>query len=539
MKIETETLENHQVRLTVQIEPQTLERAKRRAARKISRSTKIPGFRPGKAPYPIVERFVGEAPLLEEALDLLIDDLYPQVIEQSGVNPYGPGALEDFKDGDTPVLQFLVPLAPEVELGDYHNIRFPYEPPEVTEEDVNEVLQRVQENQAIIETVERPAEAGDIVYITISGKRAEEQAAPAENEQDLPPLLVPERRMNVLIPADEDEPREDEWPFPSFARQLAGKKAGETFTIAHTFPEDHEDETLQGVEAVFTVQIDEVKSRELPALDDELAQSVGDYETLEELKQYIRETLAVNKQEDYDAEYDEQVLEKLVEQSTIKYPPQMVTSEILSLIDDLKRRLRSNYLDLDIYLKSRDMQLEDLEEELRPVAERRVRKGLVLMEVATTENIEVEQELVQSEVTRALDQFQQSIPPKDFRKSMTNETLYELVEQVTSDQLALQTVERLRAIARGLAEQTSDEEPADTASIEASGQAPEDQIDHSPIEPEEVDQPASDVPEAVAETGEKDIPAEGTETLETTTQYEENADTVDEAPEPAPKTESA
>ncbi|HZD57283.1 MAG TPA: trigger factor, partial [Anaerolineales bacterium] len=192
MKIDTQPLEDHQIKLTVEVDPEPFEKAKRRAASRLSRRTKIPGFRPGKAPYQIVQRHIGEEAVLEESLDILLKDLYPRIIEQADIQTHGPGQLENVISVEPLKLEFLVALAPEVELGDYRSIRFPYEPAEITDRDVDDVLQELRHRQAIDEPVERPAEEGDHVYIRLSAQRVI-----SEEGQD--PTLIADRPQSLLI----------------------------------------------------------------------------------------------------------------------------------------------------------------------------------------------------------------------------------------------------------------------------------------------------------------------------------------------------
>ena len=171
MKIDKQFQEDHQVKITVEVEPEQMESMKRRSARKIARRVKIPGFRPGKAPYAVIVRQVGEAAIIEDALELLVNDIYPKVIEEADINPYGPGSLENVGSLDPPTLEFVVPLEAEVVLGDYRSLRRPYEPEPVKDEDIQDVLDNIRERQAVIEPVERAAEEGDLVTVRISAKR--------------------------------------------------------------------------------------------------------------------------------------------------------------------------------------------------------------------------------------------------------------------------------------------------------------------------------------------------------------------------------
>jgi len=216
LKIEKQELENHQVKLVVEIEQVVLDEAKRRAAHKLARRTKIPGFRPGKAPYVMVVRHLGEAVVLEEAIESLVDDIYPKVIEESGIDTYGPGHLEEIKSLEPPVLEFVIALAPQVMLGDYYSIRIPYEPKEITEEDVNLNLAQLREHHAVIEQVDRPAQVSDQVRIRFSADRIDSDGNTS--------TLYGENPLTVVIP-NEGEEINQYLPVPDFEKCLLGKSA--------------------------------------------------------------------------------------------------------------------------------------------------------------------------------------------------------------------------------------------------------------------------------------------------------------------------
>ena len=157
MKIETQTRDDHQVRLVVEVEPESMEKFKHQAARKISREAKIPGFRPGKAPYDVIRRIYGDQTITNQAVELMVDEIYPEVIEQSGIKPGGPGSLEEIISMAPPTVAFLIPLEASVELGDFHSIRQEYTPPVVTDEEVEKSIQRLRTNYATVEPADRPA----------------------------------------------------------------------------------------------------------------------------------------------------------------------------------------------------------------------------------------------------------------------------------------------------------------------------------------------------------------------------------------------
>jgi trigger factor len=490
LKIEKQTLEDHQVKLTVEVEEKTFEDAKRRAAKKVSRQTKIPGFRPGRAPYNVVVRQVGEPVILEEALDILVQDIYPKIIEEADIQPYGPGKLENVESMEPPVLEFIVPLEAEVDLGDYRAIRKAYEPEEVTEKQVDEVIEDLQERQAILEPVDRPVEEGDVVYTQLSAERTQSDPAAVEADesqegtQESEDLnLIPERPATILIrpeeaeksqkpeqsdeeEADEDEP--EEWPFPGFSRQLIGLSKGDEQTITHTFAEDTQFESLRGVEAVFHVRVDDLKSRTLPELDDEFAKLFGDYETMEELRAEIRSQLEEQARQKYNESYEDEILEQAIEEATIQYPPQMLEDEVESVIHNLEHRLENQRMDMDLYLKSREMSMEDLQEEVLPVAESRLKRMLFLYELAKAEDIQLDQAEIQTEATLTMQNLKRTLSEEDARKLSNRQVYNNLVTNVMADMITQRATERFRKIASG---EYKEEEQADQAEQEEEPQA--------------------------------------------------------------------
>jgi trigger factor len=452
LKIDTTALENHQVKLTVEVEPDTLESAKHRAARQIAKKTKIPGFRPGKAPYPVILRQVGEATILEEAIDILVQDVYPKAIDEAGIHPYGPGKLENVASMEPPKFEFIIPLEAEVELGDFHSIRRPYEPTEVTEKQVEEVIEDLRDRQAILEPVERPAQEGDMVYVRISGKRVDPEEGEDANlvtERSIPILITPLK--TVTDEKDDDTP--DEWPFPGFSRNLIGLSVGDEKSVNHHFSEDSSYEALRDKDADFHFVVEDIKSRTLPEFNDDFAMTVGDFENVDALRAEIRKELEQRSEEEYNEAYDEAILEEAVNQSSIKYPPEMLEREIDYVIDNLESRLEQQKIDLDLYLKSRQMEMSDLREEGRPVAEKRLRQMLVLSNIASVEGLEVEQGELQNETMRTVDNLYRIMPKKEARKLGQQRVLNNLVSNIMVDMLTQKAMKHLRNSSRGILEE--------------------------------------------------------------------------------------
>ena len=454
MKIETQLTENHQAKLNVEIEAELLEEAKVRAARKIARRIKIPGFRPGKAPLAVITRQVGDATILEEALDLLIDDLYPKIIQEAGIDPYGPGSLENVVSTEPLVMEFTVPLAAEVDLGDYRSLRLPFEPKTVTDDDISSVLENLRERQAVIEPVERPAQMGDLIALRLSAKDASENGSEPEN------YLIQPRSTSILITQDDDQ----EWPFPGFSNNLVGVSANDAQTVSFQYGEDEQDEFFKGKEVEFYFTVESVKSRSLPELDDDFAASVGDYDNMEALKKDILATLERQAEQAYSDSYDNDIIEMAVAQATFKYPPQMLEQEVSDVISDLERRLEQQNLDMELYLKTRSLDMDGLREELHPIAESRLKRSLFLFELARKESIELNPQELARETEMTMNYLSRSLPEKEARKLNNEKTYRNITTNVMADMLLQRSRERLRAIGVGDLDKIQEEDTPEALS---------------------------------------------------------------------------
>jgi trigger factor len=464
LNIEQQTLENHQVKLTVQIEPAKLEEAKHRAARLISQQKKIPGFRPGKAPYPIILRTIGEEAILEEALDILVKDIYPKVIEESKIKPYGPGSLENMPKLDPPTFEFIVPLEPEVVLGDYKQIRIPYKLKSISKKDINKVLDDLRERQVILEPSDQPAKEEDQVHIKLSIKRIQ----PAEGEL---PNLVNERRMPVVISSSKVD-KKSEWPFPGFSKTLLDLGKGEEKLFLYTYPKASEFKELRGKETEIKIYVEEIKRRILPDLTHEFAQSVGEqYENMDALVNDIRKSLEKQAKEDYESKYNDKIMQEILKETVIKYPPQMLDREIDISLQQIENRLAQQKLDMDTYLKMRKIDAAALRTETKPLAEEHLKRTLVLLEISKVENIHVENSELESESMHALDELGRMMPPDKAKKTLTNEFVRGMIGNIGADLLVQHTWSFLQSIARGdkdvqVSETKPDKAENDTPALE-------------------------------------------------------------------------
>jgi trigger factor len=473
LKVETVTQDDYQVKLTVTIEPDQLDDAKQRAAKKISRSRKIPGFRPGKAPYPVVARTVGDATLVEEAIEILVDEVYPEALDQAGVDPYGPGVLNNVESMDPPIFEFIVPLAPSVVLGDYHGIRIPYETPATSKEEISNVLEELREGQAIVEPMDQPSQPGDVVYLTLQG----EAPNPADPEQK--DTLVADRKMNILIQASDDDFNPDEWPFPGFNQELVSVTSGNTRTIEYEYPDEERFGIFRNRPLTFTASIEEVFSRELPELDDEFAQSLGEYESLDALEEYVATSLQESATRNYDEEYNQKVLDQVVELSEINFPPQMLEHELEHMVERLENQLSGMGMDLAVYLKTRQLTREGLENEMKPEAELMIKRSLALLEILKVEEIQIDRVEIQEDLERTMDVLSQSVVDQKGRQSPT--VSRERVEnQLINRRLEAAAFNRLKSIASA-----EIDTPAPSKDAEA-----EESVDESGDQPEATSRPA-------------------------------------------------
>jgi len=444
VKIDKQLQEDHQVKLLVEVETERLEANKHKAARRLARRGKIPGFRPGKAPYDVICRFYGDAAIQEEALDLLVEEIYPKVLEQSEIEPAAPGLLEKVESIEPPKFAFLVPLAPTVDLGNYRAVRLPYDWQPPGEDKVDEAIEELRQMHAVTETVERPIQEGDFPLVDIRGEK--EQAADGEN-----PVVIERTDSPLFI---RPQQKEEKWPFSGFSRKLIGLSAGESVDITYAYDKDAEDENLRGQSVHFKVNIKTVHGVTLPEVNDEFAKTVGEFENLEKLRQALCTNLEKRSQNEYDDEYYVRLIDKIKEGGKVKYPPQVLEREAGRVLDDIRKRLAAQKLDLETYLKSRQLDEEKYTaEEVRPTAAKRLERSLILNEVARVEKIDVDEPSLKQEFDETVNELQ--FGGFDFRKltsggKRAQERFAEAMTMESANRLLTRrTLERLKALATG------------------------------------------------------------------------------------------
>jgi len=444
LKIDKKLLEDHQMELTVEVEAERMEASKRRAAKQVAKRGKIPGFRPGKAPYDVIVRTYGEAAIIEQAMDLLVDEIYPKLLEEAEIKPAAAGSLEKIEELDPPKLIFRVPLAPEIDLGDYRSLRLPYKYSAPGKKELDAALNDFRRMYATTETVERAVELEDYVLVDVKGERAK----PKEEEDRAAALS---RKGYALVVRK--EANEDEWPYPGFSKELVGLKPGESRTIKHKFAKDDPDESLQGETVNYEVTMKTVRSMTLPELDDELAKMTGQHESLDELKEALKTDLETRAKDEYDDEYFVKLIDKIKSGATIKYPPQVVEHEAEHVVEDLGQRLSQQGLDLEAYFKMRQTTQEQfMEEEAKPVAIKRLERSLILDQLARDEKIEVDESSLQTEFGQALTELQyqgMDLSKVQGGKRGQQQLAEAIAMQSATRLITRRTLERIKAIATG------------------------------------------------------------------------------------------
>ena len=443
LNIEKVIQDDRQAKLTVEYSTSEFEGYKRRAAKKISKKSKIPGFRPGKAPYNVILNHFGKEAILQEAIDIILDDDYAKFLEEAELKPSGAGSLETIENADPPKFIFLIPLEPEVELGDYRQIRKDYSIEEFDESKVDAYINNARRNAASIVPAERPAEKGDLVYFTLSGEFLN-----PEEEEDA--TITDKTPQQALIP-EEDDIDPSEWPFPGFSQELIAIKAGDTKEIQHTYQEDYADEEFRGKTAVFTVDVQSVKALELPELDEDFVQTLGDFETPEGFRKAVEEGLRNDHQNQFDQTYFDELLTEITKESKIAYPPQMLEEQKDHLLHDLKARIENQNLDFETYLRLRGLEESKLiEEEILPTAKKRLERSLLIEALVKEEKIKLDQEKLQDEIQVVMREVFRNGDVGSMEKRLKDDNFsraisMEAVNRTITDQL----YERIKLIATG------------------------------------------------------------------------------------------
>jgi len=484
LKIEQTYLEDHQLEVTVEAEQEIFEKAKHLAAKEMSKGKNIPGFRPGKAPYQRVVTHFGEAAIIDNALDHFLDEVYPQIIEEIDQEPYGPGQVKEIKTLEPPTFVFYIPLQPEVKLGEYREIRLPYEKADVPQEEVDKILDRMLSQQAAIEPVDHPAEEGNLVDTSLDARSAE------SDPEDEESYLLKNQPLPVMIKGKKDDDNK-EWPFPGFSRQLLGVSSGDALELTYEFPDDDTvDEDYRGKEVLYAVQVEGIRERVLPELDDAFVKTVSDLESVDELREQILEELTAQQAMEEENTYVNSILEKILEDAEVKFPPQMIENEIEGEVQELESRLKSQGMDLEMYLKIQDLEEEGLREQIKPNAEKRITHGLVIGKISESEDLDINTQDITDEFKAVLDNHFGD-DEKGRAEYMQSGDSVALLNRISSQIVSRKTLDFLMAIAQGeditdfLKKEEPEEETVEEEDVEKEEKASAEMSEEDPQETKE------------------------------------------------------
>ena len=442
MKFLKENLENHQVRITAEVDQEIFENYKRRAAKKISKKSKIAGFRPGKAPFEVVIRIYGEDYVQEQAVEILLDDIYPKLIKEADIIPSGPGKIEEIKRLNPPKIIFMIPLQPKVQLGDYQSIRKKYKLEAVTEEEINDVLHSLQIKHSTAESVDRAAEKGDLVDLQLNANLTK----PINDSKS---KILKDYPLEVIIG---DKPKNEEpFPFENFDDELIGLKVNNQKKITHEYSRNSTFKKLQNKEVEYKIKIESIKSLNLPELNDDFSKTVSGLSSLPELKKNIKSQLESAKKQEYDQLYYSELFEKIISQSEIKYPPHILEDEANRVLSNFKRNLAQQNLDLETYMKIHDLKKDKfIEKEIKPAAKHQLEQALVIEEITKQEKIEPKKEELERAYTQTYQEMQATTNLKKLiRKSSKKRVADAILIKASSLLINQQVLIRLKEIATG------------------------------------------------------------------------------------------
>ncbi|EAD0969657.1 trigger factor [Listeria monocytogenes] len=390
MSVKWEKQEGNVGKLTFEIEQEKVKEGLDRAFVKVRKTLNVPGFRKGKVPRQIFNQRFGEEALFQDALDILLPEVYSAAIDEAGIDPVDTPQvnIESMEKGETWVLTAEVTVKPEVKLGDYKGLEVEKRETELTTVELEAELKQLQERQAeLVVKEDAPAENGDTVILDFEGFKdgVAFEGGQAENHSL-------ELGSGQFI--------------PGFEEKLVGLKAGDEADIELTFPEEYHAEDLAGQPVVFKVKLHEIKTKEVPALDDELAKDIDEeVETLDELKEKISKRLQEAKEESVAQAKQEEVIAKAVENAEVDIPHAMVHHEADHLMNHFAQDLQAQGLTPELYYQFTGQTEEAMHAQMEKDAEKRVKMNLVLEAIAEAENIEPTEEAIDEEISTLAEKY--------------------------------------------------------------------------------------------------------------------------------------
>ena len=388
MSVQVENLEKNMAKLTIEVPAEELEKALEKAYQKQKKNISVPGFRKGKVPRAMVEKMYGPAVFYEDAVNSLVPEEYSKAAEESKLDIVSRPEInvEQIEKGKAFIFIATVAVKPEVTLGEYKGLEVAKADTTVTDEEVEVELKKEQEKNArTINVEDRPAADGDTVTLDFEGSV---DGVPFDGGagKDYPLTLG----SHSFI--------------PGFEEQLVGAALEEEKEVNVTFPEDYQAEELAGKAAVFKCTIHKIEAKELPALDDDFAKDVSEFDTLDEYKKEIKDNLTKKKEEQAKTEKENAVVDKAVENATMEIPEAMIDTQVENMVDDFARRIQSQGLSMEQY-----MQFTGATEQMKPQAVKRIESRLVLEKVAEAENIQISDEKLDEELAKMAEMYKMEL----------------------------------------------------------------------------------------------------------------------------------
>ena len=452
MEVTRETDSSTEITLNVSMDSEDEEPFLNRSYRRLAGRVRIPGFRPGKAPRSVVESQVGRITLVQEALEFMIPESLDKVLRDHEIRAFAEPQLEVL-DLEPVSFKAVVPLEPEVDLGEFRSIRLSSVPVEIGQEDVDRVLESLQYESAPWEPAERPIAFGDLVTINVKGSIAGEDAIDDEGVDFIPQL-------------------DNELPLPGFSVYLEGMTEGQDKEFTLPVPDDYPQESYAGKECRFQVEVVSVKEKQLPELDDEFAKGVRDgFESMEALTEHVRQRLQEEGEATAQRELERNALEEVKKLATIQASELIYQREMDSIREDHERTLRNQRLDMATYLRFVGQTEDEFREQLRPQAEDRLTTFLVMRKVAEQESLEVEAAEIDAEIDRMMENSSEE-SASSLRRMLSSE---DSRESIRSSLMNRKVLSKLVEIASGedgsevAGEDTPDETSAQESAADPDG----------------------------------------------------------------------
>lgn len=392
MKSNVEKIEKNRVELQVEVDAGELEKGVQQAYKKLVKKVTIPGFRKGKAPRKILENYLGKEALLSEAADIIIPNAYYDAVKEAGIEPIDSPEVDivQLEDGKPFIFKAAVEVKPEVKLPEYKGLEVQKKEYNVSDEDVENYLKSLQMRYARLVEKEGTIEKGDLALIDFEGT-IDGEAFPGGKAEG----YTLEVGSGTFI--------------PGFEEQMIGMAVNEEKDIKVTFPEDYHVEELAGKEAVFKVKVNGLKTKELSPIDDEFAKDVSEFETLEELKQDIRNRMEESARQQSENELRNELVDRVVEGAEVDIPEVMIRRRISTFVNDFATRLQRQGLDFQKYLEQTGQSLEEFGGRFREQAVQSVKTDLVLEAIAKKENIQISEEELDQEIEKMAKAYNQEL----------------------------------------------------------------------------------------------------------------------------------